>query len=447
MLLVAGRDDAWGGYSGAPGIGIFPRLPEAEVELRALADGCARRTDGERCHMERVCLAVVQGVEDASVALQHDGSAALAENGEVFDIRVGTGHFGLNSVADDKRCVRRENLLRDFCGAACDRCLSDSALFKRKRVGTAVVDFDKRELGGILCVRVHEKFADDEVVLDRGALDGREREPDLQVHVLGDIDGERNFTSQRFNLEVRNRRLFVKVEGVVHAEDGGAFGILHRDVYAVFAVKRQVVARKYGVIGIEFHGVGELFISALERHDARCDSGGVAKAKRNLDVDESGEGVHGNLQGDGGTRLKRRGDFALLHQGPIGIKFGVKLPVVAREQVQVEALAVNRMDEMQRIGSDTVENKAVEKRSFAKADVEGDMAHFVGIAGNGLCRILLGVVCAVAKSDCTERCHDGANQGTVPGFVFLLNRTHKTSLVFWVVLLYNTLFWGKRHKI
>ena len=389
--------------------------------------------------MERIGLAVIERVENRSVALQYKRAGRLAERRHAFGVLVDAGGACPFEVAHDEHFIWREFDGRDFCRTAHVRGLAESALVQNERVRAAVVEFDEGELRGILGVGLHEEFAHDDIVDCRGALDGRELERNLQIHVFRKVDRKCNFAAQRFNLEVRNGRVFVEREVVFHAEDGLVAFVLHRDGDVVFAVELEVVAGEGDVLGVEYHGVGEGFAIAGELHFALLDACGVPKADGNLHIDETDERVHRNLQVHGGTCFKGGRDFALLHQGPVRVELCVEHPFFAREKVEVERLLFDGVDEVERVRAVAVEHKAVEQRRFGKVQIESDVGRFASLDGrNG--RFCAGFAGAIPK----RNRHEGG--GCAKADVFFCCRTHITSYFVEWSYLFNTLLGGALSK-
>ena len=438
-LDSAGRNDSRSGDVRAPGIGFRALVPKPDVQLRALADGSRRRSDGQGRHVERIGLAVIERVENRSVALQHERTGRLAERRHAFGVLVDAGGACPFEVAHDEHFIWRKYKCCDFSGTAHVRCLAECALVQNERIRAAVVEFHEGELRRILGVGLHEEFAHDDVVDRRCALDGRELERNLQIHVLRKVDRKRNFAAQRFNLEVWNGRVFVKREVVFQAEDGLVAFVLHRDGDVVFAVELEVVTGEGDVLGVEHHGVGEGFAIAGELHFALLDACGVPKADGNLHIDEPDKRMHRNLQVHGGTCFEGGRDFALLHQGPVRVELRVEHPFFAREKVEVERLLFDGVDEVERVRAVAVEHKAVEQRRFGKVQIESDVGRFASLDGR-IGRFRAGFAGAIPE----RNRHEGG--GCAKADVFFCCRTHITSYFVEWSYLFNTLLGGALSK-
>ena len=419
-LIPAGGYNPWGGRARAPRIAFCAFVPKSDIQLRAFADSRRRRADGERVHMERVGFAVIERIQNRSVALQHKRSRGLAERGHGFGVFVDACDVCGFMVAYDEDFVGREFKRLDFCGSAHVRCFSEQAFVQNERVRAAVIKFDKVVLRRIFSIRDKEKFAYNDVVCSRGTLHGRELERNLQIHVLCNFDCKGDLAAERFNLKVRNRGRFVKREVVFHAENRLAAFVLHRNRDVVFAVELEVVAGEGDVFGIEHHGVGERFAIAGERHVAFGDARRIAKADGNLHIDEPDQGMQGNLQVHGGARFERGGDFALLHQGSVCVELRVEHPFVAREKVEVERLLFDGMHQVERVRSVAVQHKAVEQRSFGVVQAERHVCSSSHRNRRRGC-IGVGVVAAVPKRK------GGEDSCCAKASVFFVFRTHKTS--------------------
>ena len=385
--------------------------------------------------MDRIGLAVIERVENRSVALQHERTGGLAERRHAFGVLVDAGGASPFKVAHDEDFVWREFDGRDFGGTAHVRCLAESAFVQNERVRAAVVEFHEGVLRRILGVGLHEELTDDNVVYRRSALDGRKLERNLQIHVLRKVNRKCNLAAQRFNLEMRNGRVFVEREVIFHAEDGLVAFVLHRDGDVVFAVKLEIVAGKGDVLGIEHHGVGEGFAIAGELHFALLDARRVAKADGNLHIDESDKRMHRDVQVYRRTRFKGGRNFALLHQSPVGVELCVEDPFFAREKVEVERLLFDGVNEMERVRAVAVQHEAVEQRRFGKVQVERDIGRFTNLDGR-VRRFGTGVAGAVPE----RKCHEGG--GCTKADVFFCCRTHITSCFLEWSYLFNTLLGG-----
>ena len=385
--------------------------------------------------MERIGLAVIERIQHRSVALQHKRTGGLAERRHAFGIFVDASGVCPIEVAHDEDFVWRKNEFRDFGRTADVGGFSEGAFVQNERVRAAVVEFHEGELHRILGVRLHEEFADNDVVYRRGALDGRELERNLQIHVLREVNRKRNLAAQRFNLEVRNGRVFVEREVIFHAEDGLVAFVLHGDGDVVIAVELEIVAGESDVLGIEHHGVGEGFSIAGELHFALLDARRVAKADGNLHIDEPDKRMHRDVQVHGGARFKGGRDFTLLHQCSVGVELRVEHPFFAREKVEIERLLFDGVDEMERVRAVAVQHETVEQRSFGKVQVECDVGRFTNLDGwTG--RFGAGVTGAIPE----RKRHEGG-RCTIAD-VFFCCRTHITSCFLEWSYLFNTLLGG-----